>query len=242
MNIFKNKKIKKSELYACIGTAVSGIIMLLILFFVMLPGLKNKEDEGIMISFGNFAEGSGATETENQHSSQSATPKSETKEVLLTQQDKSVIIPQETKKKPKKKPVQENDRLKKEQEAIQQADKLIGSSFGTGNNSRSGHTTGEETAGNPVGKGTEGGNSWSLYGRELLGTMPIPEYNQDTEGYLMIEIRVDADGNVTYANVRKGTISIPSLREAALNAARKTRFSSGNGTVTGTITYKFKIK
>lgn len=242
MNVHRNiKRMKKSELYAYIGTAISGIIILLILFFVMLPGLKNLEDEGVMISFGEAIDGGGAVETPSQSVVKSSPPKAEIKEDLLTQQDKSVAIP-ETKQKPDTRPSQTNDRLKKEQQASQLAEDLIGGSFGTSAGTGSGQTTEQETAGNPVGSGTSGGNSWSLSGRNLLGTMPTPAYNQNIEGYLTVEIRVDTGGNVISATIKRGTISDQSLRNAALNAAKRTRFSSGNGIVTGTITYNFKLR
>lgn len=231
---------KKSELYAYIGTAISGIIILLILFFVMLPGLKKTEDGGIMISFGETFDGGGAVETPSQSVKQSSPPKAEIKEELLTQKDKSVAIP-ETKKKPDTRPSQTDDRLKKEQQASQQAEDLIGGSFGSGTGTGSGQTTGQETAGNPVGSGTSGGNTWSLSGRNLLGTIPTPNYTQKQEGYITVEILVDANGNVTSTRVIKTTISDHTLLDATKNAAMKTKFSSGNGFSKGTITYKFNL-
>lgn len=233
---------KKSELYAYIGTAISGIIILLILFFVMLPGLKNTEDGGIMISFGDAFDGGGAVETPSQSAQQSSPPKAEVKEELLTQKDKSVTIP-ETKKKPDTRPSQTDDRLKKEQQASQQAEDLIGNTFGSGTGTGSGQTTGPETAGNPVGSGNQHGNSWSLSGRDLLGDMPRPNYNQNIEGQITVEIRVDASGNVTSARViPKTTISDQTLRNAAEKAAYKTKFSSGSGISTGKIIYNFRFK
>jgi len=237
----KNIKLKKSELYAYIGTAMSMIIILLMLFFIMLPGLKTYDDDGVMISFGDAFDGGGSVETPTQRAAPSASPKAEVKEELLTQKEKSVAIP-ETKQKPETKPSVTDDRLKQEQQATQRADDLIGGSFGSGGTTGGGQTTGETIAGNPVGSGTSGGNSWSLSGRNLLGTMPTPAYNQNVEGYLTVEIRVDAAGNVISATIRRGTISDQSLREAAINAARRTRFSSGSGTASGTITYNFKLR
>lgn len=231
---------KKSELYAYIGTAISGIIILLILFFVMLPGLKKMEDGGVMISFGEAFDGGGAVETPSQSAQQSSPPKAEVKEELLTQKNKSVAIP-DTKKKPETTPSKTDERLKKEQQTSQQAEDLIGGSFGSGKGTGSGQTTGKETAGNPVGSGISGGNSWSLNGRNLLGTMPIPKYNQNLEGYITVEIRVDAGGNVISTRVTKATVSEQTLRDAAENAAKNTKFSSGNGIVTGTIIYNFKL-
>lgn len=233
---------KKSELYGYVGTVVSGIIILLILFFVVLPGLKTAEDDGIMISFGDAVEGGGATETTTQMMTpETSAPKSQVKEELITQTEKSVAI-NETRKKNELTQSNADERRKKEQQASQQADDLIGGSFGNSASSGSGTTSGDESAGNPVGSGTSGGNSWSLNGRNLLGTIPTPAYNQNVEGYITVDIRVDASGNVISTSVKKATISDPSLRNAALAAAKRTRFSSGSGTAQGTITYNFKLR
>jgi TonB family protein len=85
------------------------------------------------------------------------------------------------------------------------------------------------------------GNSWTLDGRGLLGSMPRPAYSTNTEGYLTVEIRVNDAGEVISARIQKGTISDNTIRNSAIEAAKKTRFSSGKGTVTGTITYNFKL-
>lgn len=233
---------RKSELYGYIGTVVSGIIILLILFFVILPGLKTAEDDGIMISFGDAVEGGGNTDATTQMMiPEASAPRAQIKEELITQTEKSVAI-NETRK--KNEPTQSNadERYRKEQQASQQADELIGGSFGNSTNAGSGSTSGAQSAGNPVGSGTSGGNSWSLNGRNLLGTIPTPAYNQNVEGYITVDIRVDASGNVISTSVKKATISDPSLRNAALTAAKRTRFSSGSGTAVGTITYNFKLR
>ncbi|MEA4983243.1 MAG: TonB family protein [Paludibacter sp.] len=232
---------KKSELYGYIGTIISVIIIILLLFFVFLPGLKNAEDGGIMISFGESFEGAGSTEETTKLNPQTSPAKPEVKEELMTQADKSVVI-NNTKKTTETTQTKADDTYKKEQQASQQADDLIGGSFGASSNTGSGTTKGNDTAGNPVGSGTSGGNSWSLNGRNLLGTMPTPVYNQNIEGYITVEIRVDASGNVISTSVKKATISDQALRNAALNAAKRTRFSTGSGTVSGTITYNFKLR
>lgn len=233
---------KKSELYGYIGTVISGIIILLLLFFVLLPGLKNIEEDGVMISFGDAFDGSGTTtEIPAQQNPQYSSVKSEVKEEMITQNEKSVVI-NDSKKKTENTQSKAEDRNKKEQQASQQADDLIGGSFGSGTSTGSGNTAGNLTVGNPVGSGTSGGNSWSLNGRNLLGKMPTPVYNQNEEGYVTIEIRVDASGTVVSASVAKYTVSDQSLRNAAVNAAKRTRFLSGSTTVAGSITYNFKLK
>ena len=235
-------KIPKSKLYAYIGTIVSGIIILLLLFFVVLPGLQHEEDGGVMISFGDAYEGGGREDTGTQRVEQSTASVQEKNEEVLTQQDASVALPDAKQRQEEIARAEAERRLRQEQQAAQQADDLMGGLFGSSNSGGSGRTAGEETAGNPVGKGSMDGNSWSLDGRDLLGTMPRPAYSTNTEGYLTVEIRVNDAGEVISTRIQKGTISDVTIRNAAMDAAKRTRFSSGKGTVTGTITYNFKLK
>lgn len=252
---------KKSEKYAYIGTAISALIILLIMFLVFLPGLKNEEDEGVMISFGEVTDGSGSEQFQSEPVTEPAppVPVKEKPDELITQKDKSVVIP-DTKKPEVVKPVEtvsppktdpktqpkpepnREEQLRKEQQATRQADDLIGGSFGAGNNTGSGNSQASNTAGNPVGQGTSGGNSWSLAGRNLLGTMVSPRYSENEEGFLVVEIRVDASGNVIAARILRGTISSTTLQDAAKEAAMKTKFSAGSGVVIGSITYNFKLR
>lgn len=135
---------------------------------------------------------------------------------------------------------------RKRQEAIDRANNLAGNAFsGTGEETPgSGVSSGAEQQGNPVGKGTSGGNSWSLDGRSLIGKFVTPNYSKNVEGVITVEIRVDENGTVTSASIIAPTtiISDREIRNATLEAARKTKFSSGKNAAVGTITYNFKLK
>ncbi len=237
---------KQSELYAYIGTAISAIIILLILLFVFLPSLKVEGDDGMMISFGEVFDGGGSiTENSQEQSTPTNTPKTDVKDDILTQEDESVAIPDTKKPDPKpskeeEKRKQEEERRRKEEEAAKKIAQETSDAFSAFKGS--GQTTGDETAGNPVGSGTAGGHSWSLDGRNLLGTMPTPSYNQNVEGYITVEITVDASGTVQNARIMRATISDQSIRDAAISAAKRTQFSSGTGRTTGSITYNFKLR
>lgn len=239
-NLFLNK-FPKSKAYAFLGTIISLIIILLILLLVVLPQLEREEDGGIMISFGDSFEGGGTDELTNQVAEQASPPVKEIKEDIITQEEESAFIP-DTKKQEEEKARLEAERLQKEQQLAQQADEMMGGLFGAANTAGSGQSSGDTPAGNPAGKGSMDGNSWSLDGRDLLGTMPRPQYTKNAEGYLTIEIRVNEAGNVVSARVQKGTISDPSIRDAAINAAKRTKFSTGKSVSVGTITYNFKLK
>lgn len=233
-------KFPKSKLYAWIGTIVSVTIILLILFFVVLPELQHEEEGGVMISFGDAIEGGGTVETGIQSAEQSSSTQDRDEDVL-TQEDASVALYDTKQRQEEANRAETERRLQEERQAAQRADELMGDLFNSATGG-SGRTTGETTAGNPVGKGSMDGNTWSLDGRGLLGSMPRPAYSTNTEGYLTVEIRVNDAGEVISARIQKGTISDNTIRNSAIEAAKKTRFSSGKGTVTGTITYNFKLK
>ena len=56
--------------------------------------------------------------------------------------------------------------------------------------------------------------------------------------------KFDKDGNVFDASIKGGTIVEESVRQAAIAAAKKTKFNKieGNHTQYGTITYNLKLK
>ena len=136
----------------------------------------------------------------------------------------------------------EEARIKAEQEAKKnQASSLAGSAFQNMGKGQ-GQTKGETQQGNPAGQGSQGGHSWSLDGRNLLGKLAQPSYQGNEEGRIVVEIRVDASGNVISAAIHKHTtITNETLRNAAVEAAKKNKFSTGGGVAIGTITYNFRL-
>ncbi len=111
--------------------------------------------------------------------------------------------------------------------------------------------TGKSDAGSGVAdRGTVGSSAgWSLDGRSIVGNggRPVmPTRVPDIRGTVVVEITVNAAGQVTNAKVLlRGTNVVDSkLRSAALQAARKTRFNALGGVPDqkGTITYHFDVK
>lgn len=250
------RRYKKSEKIAFTGTLVSFILLLLLLLFVFLPGNK-PEEEGMMVSFGEFENGAGS-ETEPKSvtaSSASASNPNPSNEDYLTQEDLSVSmnnkkvssqVNTQMKLDPKlreaelKQQRDESLRAQREKEAVEKANQMDGL-FGNQSGAGQGTTTGSEVKGNPAGKGNQDGNSWSLNGRNLAGRLAIPEYNSAVEGVITIQIKVDNDGSVVGATVGKPTtISEQVLRNAALSAAKRTQFTAGSSVAIGSITYYFK--
>ena len=111
--------------------------------------------------------------------------------------------------------------------------------------------TGKSDAGSGVAdKGRAGSSAgWSLDGRSIVGNggRPVmPTRVPDIRGTVVVEITVNAAGQVIDAKVRlRGTNVVDSaLRDAAVKAARKTRFNALGGVPDqkGTITYHFDVK
>lgn len=86
--------------------------------------------------------------------------------------------------------------------------------------------------------------SAQVRGRDVVGYLPKPLYDQNESGIVVVEIIVNSDGKVINAKVRpQGTTnSNPKLWNEAIEAAKRSKFSSGDGEQKGTITYIFKLK
>ena len=138
---------------------------------------------------------------------------------------------------PKEEPIDEE----KDAEAIAKANQL-GSLFGnSGNNTGASGTRNAGQKGNPVGRGSKYGNSWSLAGRGIKGTLPQPSNTFNQEGTVIVQIRVDASGKVVEATIIGGTVKDKQTQQLALDAAKKVKFTEGEHNQIGTITYNFKF-
>lgn len=84
-----------------------------------------------------------------------------------------------------------------------------------------------------------------LKGRGLVGNLPKPSYPGSKSGKIVIRVTVDAAGKVTGAafEPKGSTESDAQLIAAAIEAARKARFTESNAAVQGgTITYIFRME
>ena len=124
-----------------------------------------------------------------------------------------------------------NDEVQKEKEAVAKAN-AMGSLFGN-TGTEGGHV------GQPIGRGQ--GNAWGLSGRSLVGTLPQPSNNFKQEGKVVVQIRVNAAGDVVEATVTGGNIDDRQTQQIALDAAKKAKFTKGDHDQIGTITYIFKL-
>ena len=116
---------------------------------------------------------------------------------------------------------------------------------GTGNQGVESGTPGVRNYGPGGGTGNTG-ISYALAGRKNQ-SLPIPKYDYQKEGTVVVEVTVDKSGVVTKATsgVKGSTTLDEYLLKAARDAAMKARFdANANAPVIqkGTITYNFKLK
>lgn len=186
--------------------------------------------------------------------------------VAMKPQKKPVKPKTEVKTPPKKQPEQPKQptktpeqiavekRAAAEKAAAEEAAKKIAGAFGKGSSmgNRGTGTTGSGVQGSPTGNsntgkstGVGGVGSWDLNGRSLTGSLPIPVYNVQDEGRVVVTIVVNPSGRVISTSINKRTNTVSTaLRRAAEEAARKARFNVTDGVnnQTGTITYYFKLR
>ena len=186
-----------------------------------------------------------------------------TEKTAVTQDFEETVAIKEAKRKTEEKKQQEAaERLKKaeaervaQQEAAKkgQINNQMAGLFGNGTGSGSrGEGTGEGTQGVPTGNasygktsGVGGWGSFDLGGRNLgSGGLIKPNYSVDDYGTVVVDILVNAKGDVVEATIGKGT-NTPNtnLRNEALRAAKRTKFNTVSSVINqkGTITYKFNL-
>ncbi len=188
---------------------------------------------------------------------------SNTKEAPVTQNLEETVAIKEAKKKAEEKKQQEADEWRKKAEADRvaqqeaakkgQINNQMAGLFGNGTGSGSrGNTEGTGTQGVPTGNasygktsGVGGWGSFDLGGRSLgSGGLIKPNYSVDDYGTVVVDILVNAKGDVVEATIGKGT-NTPNtnLRNEALRAAKRTKFNTVSSVTNqkGTITYKFNL-
>lgn len=177
--------------------------------------------------------------------------KTETKKPVKEEKPKQPVKPVEQ---PKEKTEAEK-RAEAEWAAAQAAANKIAGAFGKGSQMGSKGNAGLGTGvqGSPDGNASEGKTSgvggygtFDLNGRSLgAGGLPVPVYNVQDEGRVVVTIVVNPAGQVISTSINKRTNTVnPTLRKAAEEAARKARFNKVDGVnnQSGTITYYFKLK
>lgn len=191
-------------------------------------------------------------------------PKKETKKETPKKETPKKEVPKKETVKPKEKTEAEKraeaekaaaEKKAAAERAAEAAAKKIAGAFGKGTQmgDKGSGTTGTGLEGSPTGNSSEGKSTgvggygtFDLNGRSLgSGGLPMPVYNVQDEGRVVVTITVNPAGQVISTSINKRTNTVnASLRKAAEEAARKARFNRVDGVnnQTGTITYYFKLK
>ena len=94
---------------------------------------------------------------------------------------------------------------------------------------------------------TEGSANAHVKGRNVVGSLPRPTYASQTEGTVVVQVKVDQYGNIAEAipGATGTTVTDKTLWNAARKAAMEAHFNmdaNAPAVQTGTITYIFKLK
>ena len=251
---------KKQErhIIASVGTVLFLLLVFLILWFCYLTAVAPEQAEGVEVEFAEMeeleepVEPSASAYAEEPSEAAPAAPASPAPVVATDPKPASppepIMSEEETlaleraRKEKEEREAAEQARKKKEAEAIAKANQF-GNLFGKtdGTSVGGGDTQGEGQKGNPVGHGSSGSGSWSLAGRGIKGNLPQPSKDFKQEGKVVVQIRVNAAGQVINATITGGDVSDKTTQQLALDAARKAKFTEGDHDQIGTITYIFKL-
>ena len=254
---------KKQErhIVATAGTVLFMLLVALLLWLLRLSVVVPEPEEGIEIEFvevEDMDEPAAASQAvayaDEPTDAAPAAPASPATEVATnptpTSAPEHIVSEEETlaleraQREKEEREAAERARKQREAEAIAKAQQM-GNLFGkTDGTNTGGNGTAQDSGqkGNPIGHGIQGGNSWSLAGRGIKGALPQPANTFRQEGKVVVQIRVNAAGQVISATVTKGgDVSDKQTQQLALDAARKAQFSEGDHDQIGTITYIFKL-
>lgn len=254
------QKERKSRIAALAGTIVFHAIMLVVLLLLAfhtplpLPG-----EEGVEVNLGYSDEGMGDIQPEIPALAPKAAPQPKQAkaddEFVTEKSEEAPAITKEKKKTIKPVPVvKPTPAVETPKEPVVNQKALYpgkstttspgGNQGVTGKPGDQGNPNGTPGSPNYTGGGGKGnGISFDLGGRGSR-SLPKPTYNSPEQGKIVVSIKVNREGRVTYASAgAKGTtISEINLRQQAESAARKTLFAADADAPEeqrGTITYVF---
>jgi len=259
--------------YGLIATLSVHVALVSLLFYIgITTPPPPPPDLGIMVNFGDGETGLGNTEPREaiQDVAISTPPPTagQSDENIINQDFEDAPVLKENKTKQQNKNITPTDNTKKvnakpTEEKPKVPERVVNTrALYSGKNS--GNATGSEgVAGGTGNQGSKfgsvnsknhangdsrgaGGVAFSLSGRNPL-KLPAPEYKNQIEGKVVVEITVDKQGNVTkaVAGVRGSTTLDERLLEAAERAAKRASFDvSANAPAyqKGTITYHFILQ
>ena len=257
-------KTNESSITGIIGTLAVHALVIALLLLIVLRAPEHQDDEsGMEVALGDVRVAKGSapayryTPVEAVQPEVTPTPKAIENtappvkaEPLITQHDEE-SAPVETAEQ-----IEARKKAEAEKKAAETAAAQMANAFGKSSQMEAkgtaeatavgtqGAPEGSATAQSASGNGIQG--SWDLGGRSLVGALPTPTENVQNEGRVVVNITVNAQGEVigTSINVSRTNTSDVNLRNAAERAAKRARFNnigSGENQV-GTIVYYFKLR
>ena len=257
-------KTNESSITGIIGTLAVHALVIALLLLIVLRAPEHQDDEsGMEVALGDvpMAKGSAPayryTPVEAVQPEVTPTPKAIENtappvkaEPLITQHDEE-SAPVETAEQ-----IEARKKAEAEKKAAETAAAQMANAFGKSSQMEAkgtaeaseigtqGAAEGNPTAQSASGNGVSG--TYDLGGRSLVGALPTPTENVQNEGRVVVNITVNAQGEVigTSINVSRTNTSDANLRNAAERAAKRARFNnigSGENQV-GTIVYYFKLR
>ena len=261
-------KREKFDIFSVLWTILLhlGVLGLLLLLHLNKPVAQAESGVPVMLgNMGNLDTDYEFTEVNSMPAPAPAAvpvPQAPQAEPAITQNlEETVAIEDGEKEKPvkpvetPKQPTPEEIRAEQERQAAEAAQNLMANAFGRSSSMQAsastesatdpgspGSETGNSVSGNAVGTG--GNGVVSLDGRSVLGSLPMPSNkNIPEEAMVVVNIWVDANGNVTKTSINKRTQTMNAdLRQRSIEAAQKTKFNQitvdpSVEDATGTITY-----
>ena len=250
-------KKQQRHIIASVGTVLFLLLVFLILWFCYLTAVAPEQEEGVEVEFAEIEEldepeepslSAYAEEPSEAAPAAPASPAVVATDPKPASPPEHIVSEEETlaleraRKEKEEREAAERAKKKKEAEAIAKAQQM-GNLFGKTNGTSvgGGDTQGEGQKGNPVGHGSSGAGSWSLAGRGIKGNLPQPSKDFKQEGKVLVQIRVNAAGQVINATISGGDVSDKTTQQLALDAAKRAKFTEGEHDQIGTITYIFKL-
>ena len=258
---------KKQErhIIASVGTVLFLLLVFLILWFCYLTAVAPEQEEGVEVEFAEVEEldepeepslSAYAEEPSEAAPAAPASPAVVATDPKPASPPEHIVSEEETlaleraRKEQEEREAAERARKKKEAEDIARAEqyaKLFGKTTGA-NTEGDGSGNDAGPAGNPLGGRVSGpgrdGRITGLKGRSPRdGKLPEPTCDFDHYGVVVVQIKIDKDGNNIYAVNASGTnTSDKEMIQCAINAIKKTKWTAGDGEAMGTITYTFNVK
>lgn len=260
----------KNKYKGIAGTVLfHGLLLVLFLFFGFRTPLPLPAEQGIAINFGTSDDGMGDVQPDQAADSQEQNDEPAASNASSSTSSEQNAATQDVEEAPAVRPVTKpSERPKPVTQPIKPAETPVedpkpkvnpralypgsgsgstgGSQGETGKPGDQGKVDGSKDT-NKQGDGSTGGltgdPNHTLKGRKLTSIPPISDQSQ-TEGTVIVEIKVDRNGNVFSARIAQGTkMPNQSIQQKCIEAALKARFSaSENEEQTGKITFIFKLQ